>query len=214
MPNCVSVGIYFIYGMFSPFNAETMKIISQMNQIGTLAALIVGSGWVLYKFFTFRWNKRRLNVSHRAQFIKKTGSKYIIRVDITLRNVGQVNISPIKGYIMLFNLDEIDRNKLTSKKWIENENITIADIDVVNFEYVPEHLEPEESETAHKLLSIDTCPNKMELYSCIEKPQNRFFKKGKRFCNHIKNLFRSKSKDLTQPYGWNKSTVINLQKPL
>jgi len=178
--------------------------IAQLNEIGTFIALIIGGLWVIYKFFTFRWHQQKINVSHNSNFIKKEDGKYIIRIGIDLENVGRVKVSPIKGYIILYNLDEVSIDKLSSKEWVNN-GIAVKDIDIQDFEYVPNHIEPGESETAHTLITLDCCPSKMEFYSHIE--NQSFWVRKEKFYNKIKKLL-SLSTDQNS-YGWNKSSIIN-----
>ena len=181
-----------------------MGVITQLNQIGTLIAFIIGGLWVAYKATTFRWYQQKVNVTHNCDFIKRAGKKYIIRLGIDLENVGRVKVSPIEGYIMLYNLDKVSIDTLSSKEWANN-GVAIKDIDIQDFEYIPNHIEPGESETAHTLITLDCCPSKMEFYSHIE--NQSFWVRKKKFYSKLKKLFNLPADQ--NSYGWNKSTIIN-----
>lgn len=174
---------------------ETINIISQLNTVATLLAFVIGGIWVIYKFHIFRIRKPKLNIEQYINFIKRTDSGYIVRVNISLTNIGDVILSNIDGHIVLNNLDNISKDTLRSEHWNAN-NIRIKSLYFDNFEYVPLHLEPGESETAHALLHLNVCPKKLEFYSLIENYRFR----------GLKNFFGIENK----PYGWVNSTITNL----
>jgi len=172
--------------------------LSIINETLQILGLIVGGVWAIYHYLKFRKSKPKLNTDNAITIISSNGDNVLLRIEIELRNIGEVPITGIDGKVSVCDfgsLKQLDVKKLNANKLPEN--ISIYDLKISEFDYVPQLIEPGEIDKMHKIISLGKTINVIEIHS------------------HIKNLKykpkgRINSNSQLSNIGWSKSSIHHL----
>lgn len=72
--------------------ADQARIFEILTKITTISAISTGAAWSYWSFFKKRLSQTRLNVQQRVILLKAPTIGYLVRVYLTVENIGEVDI--------------------------------------------------------------------------------------------------------------------------
>lgn len=177
-------------------------LIPFLNKILQLIAFLVGACWVIYRFTKFRRLAPKLIASHEVNIIRADDHSVYLKINLIVENIGQVLVNELQGYLSVLDFSNIEEEHIRELK---NHKIpkalSLKDISLSDFVYLPEHIEPGERDIAYTIIKLNNPPEVIEVYTLIK---NVFYTQRGRL---------QKSIDLTKTdFGWSHSTIHKITK--
>lgn len=93
------------------FNLSSIQeVLTAVQSLATIIALIIGGGWALYQFRLFRQRSLKAKVSQKiySETIEQDNKTYtLLKLCIYLENIGTVKLQPDYGFIRIQEVDPL-----------------------------------------------------------------------------------------------------------